>query len=208
MKIVIADDHDLVRLGLSTLLQRDPEVEVVAEASCGDGALEMVRSHRADLLILDLKMPGAPALDVIRLARAELPTVKVLILSAYVDESFLLHLDCPIQGYMLKGETKNALLQALRVIRQGASWFSPQVGHSLMGVCHVTSLTSRDKEILGLLARGLSNAEIARELHLAKSTVGSAISHLYGKLSVANRVEAALWAQRWCATSAETTRRS
>ncbi|MGE0493876.1 MAG: response regulator [Vulcanimicrobiota bacterium] len=201
MRVVLADDHPLVRKGIRATLTERASIEVVAEAATGDEALEAVTEHRPDLLILDLSMPGLAPHLMIKQARQVQPGLKVLILTAYDDDVHVRGLNqIPLSGYLVKDEAIEHLLQAIRVIEQGAVWFSQSVADKIRGLSHQLadpdrlSLNSRDREVLTLIGRGLDNKVIAQELHLAEQTIRNYVSSLYQKLGVNSRAEAVVWA--------------
>jgi len=200
MKIVIADDHPLVRSGVKATLSRSDEVEVVGEAQNSSEALKMVELHTPDMLILDIEMPGIPAEELTVLARELVPTLKVLILTAHEDEASIRRLmKVKISAYMLKDEAPENLLQAVRAIDQGAVWFSQSVAHKLMSLSDpeddLPALTPREKQILTQIALGHDNQTIATTLSLAEQTVRNYASSIYEKIGVASRVEAVVWAR-------------
>ncbi len=200
MKIVIADDHPLVRSGVKSTLSRSDEVQVVGEAQDGSETLKMVEQHKPDLLILDVEMPGMPADELTVAARNIVPGLKVLVLTAHEDEASIRRLmKVKISAYMLKDEAPENLLQAVRAISQGAAWFSQSVAHKLMGLSDpeddLPSLTPREKQILQQIALGHDNQTIANELSLAEQTVRNYASSIYEKIGVASRVEAVVWAR-------------
>lgn len=202
MRIVLADDHPLIRSGIRATLVGQDSMQVVAESEDGDQALQDVLKHRPDLLMLDLSMPGLPARQLIAKARAALPDLKILVVTAYDDDRHVRSLaDVPISGYLLKEEALENLLQAIRVIQQGAVWFSQSVVDKIRGFSRRASQTDalalnpRDLQILALLGRGLDNQVIAREVSLAEQTVRNYVSTLYQKIGVNTRAEAVVWAR-------------
>ena len=202
MRIVIADDHPLVRSGIRTALLSQDGLTVVAEASTGDEALRAVLEHRPDLLILDVSMPGVPPDQVIARARETFPELKTLILTAHDDDVFVRKLSqAAISGYLLKDEAPESLAQAVRVIEQGAVWFSQSVAAKIMGFSRtqsnepLTLFNAREKEVMVRIAQGLDNQIISQELHLAKQTVRNYVRTIYQKMGVSSRVQAVLWAR-------------
>lgn len=203
MRVVLADDHPLVRSGIRLALAERQDLEVVAEVGTGDAALAAVREHRPDLLILDIFMPGMASDEVVALATAAHPELKTLILTAYDDDIYVHRLTrVAIRGYMLKDEAPENLLRAISCIEQGAMWFSQSVSQKIMsgggkqpqsGDCD--TLSERERQVLVMLSRGEDNREIARALQLAEQTVRNYVSTLYSKIQVTTRVEAVLWAR-------------
>lgn len=201
MRVVVVDDHPLVLSGIKTALSRVEGLQVVAEATTGDGALEAVLAHKPDLLILDISMPGLRADQVVLQARVHLPELKTLILSAFDDDVYIRRFSqVPINGYMLKDEAPEGLAQAVRVIQQGAMWFSHSVASRILAMNRVPTqdislFSDREKEVLGLLLKGLDNQAIATSLSLARQTVRNLVSTIYQKMGVNSRIQAAVWAQ-------------
>lgn len=175
---------------------------MVAEAATGDEALTAVCQHRPDLLVLDLSMPGLPPDQLIPQARASVPDLKVLILSAYGDDAHVRRLSqLSLSGYLLKDEAVQHLVQAVRVIAQGAVWFSQSVADKLRGLpqlrgsrSDILELSERELEVLHRISSGLDNKEIAAQLNLAEQTVRNYASRLYQKIGVGSRAEAVVWA--------------
>lgn len=200
MKIVIADDHPLVRSGVKSTLARSDDVQVVGEAQNSAEAMKLIEQHKPDMLILDIEMPGIPADELTVAAREVVPELKVLVLTAHEDEASIRRLmKVKISAYMLKDEAPENLLQAVRAIGQGAVWFSQSVAHKLMGLNDpeddLPSLTPRERQILTQIALGHDNQTIANELSLAEQTVRNYASSIYEKIGVASRVEAVVWAR-------------
>jgi len=200
MKIVVADDHPLVRSGVRSTLSRSDDVKVVGEAQSSSETLALILEHKPDLLILDIEMPGIPAEELTVQAREIVPELKILILTAHEDEASIRRLmKVKISAYMLKDEAPENLLQAVRAIGQGAAWFSQSVAHKLMSLHDpqndLPNLTARERQILTQIALGHDNQTIASELSLAEQTVRNYASSIYEKIGVSSRVEAVVWAR-------------
>ena len=202
MRIVVADDHPLVRRGIKATLASEAGVEVVADAANGDDALSQVLEHEPDLLLLDLSMPGLNADGIICQARKALPQLKVLILTAYDDELHLRELShLALSGYLLKDEAVDDLLKAIRVIGEGAVWFSQSVSDKIRGLSHrlanpeLLCLSTQDRKVLSRIGRGLNNQLIALEMNLAEQTVRNYVSRVYVRIGVKSRAEAVVWAR-------------
>jgi DNA-binding NarL/FixJ family response regulator len=202
LRIVIVDDHPLVRSGIRTALESDPELIVVAEAADGDEGLRAVLEHRPDLLLLDVSMPGLAAEELVARAHQEVEGIKTLILSAYDDDVYVRNLTrVPISGYLLKDHAPEDLLQAIDCLRKGGVWFSQSVARKLMGLkaeevpAPAPYLTTREQEVLAGISRGEDNPTIAKNLDLAEQTVRNYASTLYHKIGVHSRLAAAIWAR-------------
>ena len=201
MKVLLADDHPLIRSGIKTALSRQPHLEIVAEAASGDEALRLALEKRPDLLVLDVNMPGLPVDKVIIEVRKSIYNIKVLILTAFVEESCIRRLgQVGISGFLLKDEAPESLGQAVRVIQQGASWFSSSIANIILGFSRphddgLPNFNPREREVLRRLALGQENQEIAAEMNLAKQTVRNYIRIIYQKINVNSRVQAVVWAR-------------
>jgi DNA-binding NarL/FixJ family response regulator len=202
MRIVMADDHPLVRKGIRATLGGREGIEIVAEAADGEEALRAVQEHKPDLLLLDLSMPGLPPHLLIKRARETQPDLKVLILTACDDDLHLRHLShLALSGYLLKDEAADHLLKAVQMIKDGAVWFNQSVSDKMRALSRrlsdpdLLALTSRDREVLDHIGRGHDNKLIAEELHLAEQTVRNYISRLYLRIGVSSRAEAVVWAR-------------
>lgn len=202
MRIVLADDHPLVRKGILAALSSRESLEVIAEASDGDEALQAVLEHRPDLLLLDLSMPGLSTKVLITQARLAIPDLKVLILTAFDDDLHLRELGhLTLSGYLLKDEAVAHLVKAIQVIEGGAVWFSQSVSDKIRRLSQRLSdpdllcLSPRDRQVLSRIGQGLDNRVIAKELFLAEQTVRNYVSRLYLRIGVASRAEAVVWAR-------------
>lgn len=201
MKVLIADDHPLVRSGVRGTLSRSDECDIVGEAQDAKETLKLVEQLKPDLLILDLDMPGGPPEELAQSVRQVHPGLKILVLTAHNDDKILRRLTkVSISGYLLKDEAPENLLQAVRTIGQGAAWFSQAVAQRLLNLHQqedpVPSLTPRERQILGLISQGKDNQSIAQQLALAEQTVRNYASVIYDKIGVASRVEAVVWARQ------------
>lgn len=200
MNIVVADDHPLIRHGVANALARS-EHQLLGEAQDSTEALQMVQEHKPDLLILDVQMPGLPVDQTCARAREIHPPLKILIMSGASNETVLRSLvDARINGFLLKDEATDSLLQAIRTIGEGAGWFSHAVSAKILTLGsqpqdELATLTSRERQILALLAVGKTNGEISRELSLSEQTVRNKTSIIYSKLNLRTRSEAVVYAQ-------------
>ncbi|WP_160317021.1 response regulator [Ardenticatena maritima] len=201
VRVLLADDHPLIRTGIRTALCAEPEIELVAEASNGDEAYALALQHRPDVLLLDLNMPGLSPLEIVARLRDEVPSLNVVVLTAFDDDVYVRSLlNAGVKGYILKDEALEAVVQAIHSVVVGGTWFSETIARRLFSQSDCDAfaspavLSEREKEILRYLLRGMSNQEIAKELGLAEQTVRNYISRIYNKLGVRSRTEAALWA--------------
>ena len=194
-KIVIADDHRVVRSGLRMVLEREEDFEVVAEAGDAGEARRYVRAHRPDVLILDLNMPGEPSLPAIPLIRDESPGTRVVVLTMQEDPAFAREaLQAGASAYVLKEAADEELVEAVRVVAAGGTFLTPQLGARIAAAPPQPSgppddLTEREVEILRLIALGHTNAEIAAQLYLSVRTVESHRAHIQQKIRLTTRAE-------------------
>src|SRR4051812_12033831 len=185
--IVLADDHVMVRSGLRVLLERDDRIEVVAEAGDADAALRYVRGHRPDALVLDLSMPGRDSLEIIPEVREISPSTRVVVLTMHAEPAFArAALRAGAAGYVLKEAAHIELMNALDAARAGRTYVDPAVGARLARESadppgHPDGLSDREVEVLGLLALGCTNGEIAAKLDISSRTVETHRAHIQHK---------------------------
>lgn len=199
IRVLIADDHIIVRSGLRLLLEAEPDIEVVGEALEGGEALNLVEKHLPDVVLMDIAMPGMNGLEATRQIKTRWPQVNVLVLTMHrSDEYFFEMLKAGASGYILKGAETSDLIHAVRVVGRGEVFLYPTIAQKLVkdylnlvqwGEGSGSSLSSREKEILRLLGEGYSSKEIAEELVISQSTVHSHRSNLMTKLGLSNRRE-------------------
>jgi DNA-binding NarL/FixJ family response regulator len=199
IRVLLADDHPALRLGLRVLLQRAPDVELVGEAEDGEKALAQIESRRPDVAVLDCELPEMAGVDVaLEIRRRNLP-VRVLALSAYDSERYVRGmLEAGAVGYLLKDEAPETIVTAVRAAARGEGYFSPPVAAKMASWVRGErpgGLTEREVEVLRLIVEGLSNKEIAYRLQVAERTVQFHVSNVLHKLGAASRVEAAVWAK-------------
>jgi DNA-binding NarL/FixJ family response regulator len=205
---LLADDQGIVRRGMRALLETEPGVEIVAEASDGLEALRLCESAEPDIVILDVAMPKLNGIDVAAQARKRRPDLRIIVLSMYADESYVVRaLNAGARGYLLKEATDDDLLPALRAVAAGRTFFSPAVSAMLLEdyVRHLQQrgledsyhlLTDREREVLQLLAEGRTNKEVAVALEVGVSTVETHRANLMQKLNLHNTAEIVLYAVR------------
>jgi two-component system, NarL family, response regulator LiaR len=202
IRVLIADDHAVVRQGLRTFLELQEGIEVVGEAADGEEALDAVQRLAPDVVLMDLTMPRLDGLAAIERLRERASATRVIVLTSFGDERVLPAIRAGAAGYLLKDVGPPELVQAIRSVHAGESLLDPALTATLMeqlargGSRHdaAQSLTEREREVLGLIARGLSNKRIARELGVAEKTVKAHVSNILGKLDLSDRTQAALYA--------------
>jgi len=197
IRVVIADDHPLIRAGLKTSITSETDLLVVGEATNGEEAQRLCEDHQPDVLLLDLRMPGQTALETIANLRQHSPHTKVLILTAFDDDAHVRGLvEAGVAGYMLKEEAPLTVTEVIRIVMQGRTWFSRSVVQRLARPMKFTALTQREHEVLRLLAYGKTNREIAKELFIAEITVRFHLRNIYNKIDVGTRAQAVRWAMQ------------
>ncbi|MFB4276726.1 MULTISPECIES: response regulator [unclassified Nonomuraea] len=206
IRVVVADDQELVRAGFSMILDAQPDIEVVAEAGDGEQAVAAVREHRPDLLLLDIRMPVMDGIEAARIVCAD-GDCRVLMLTTFdLDDYVYDALRAGASGFLLKDVRRDDLVHAVRVVAAGESLLAPSVTTKLIAdftsraaprpaappAERLSVLTGREQETLRLIARGLSNAEIARELVVSEHTVKTHVSNVLTKLGLRDRVQAVI----------------
>jgi len=199
IRVLLADDHPTIRVGLRVLLERAPDVEVVGEAEDGEEALASIAALVPDVAVLDCRLPGIDGTQVaLEIQRRGLP-VRVLALSAYRDERYIRGmLEAGAVGYLLKDEAPETIVTAVRGAVRGEGYFSPPVALKIAAWARgerPAGLTEREVEVLRLMAEGLSNKEIAHRLQVKERTIVFHVSNILKKFEVASRVEAVVWAK-------------
>jgi DNA-binding NarL/FixJ family response regulator len=205
IRLLIADDHPLFRKGLRTLLAAVPDFELIGEADTGRAAVERCLDLQPDVVLMDLQMPGGSGIEATRQIVAASPTTKILVVTLFEDDdSVFAALRAGARGYLLKDADEEELIRAIRAVRDGQAIFGPAVASRVLAYFAAPrreapalfpTLTDREREILGLLARGKSNPAIARDLSLSPKTVANHVSNIFGKLQVADRAEAIIRAR-------------
>ncbi len=205
IRILIADDHAVVRRGLRALINTEPDMEVVGEASDGVEAVEQASELNPDLILLDMVMPKKNGPEVIADIKDQNPDVRILVLTSFAqDDQVFPAIKAGALGYILKDSSPRDLIQAIHDVHRGASSLDPSIARMLIAELSKPSsmpptedpLTNREVEVLKLVAQGLSNEDIARSLVISDRTVGKHVSNVLEKLHLANRTQAALYALR------------
>jgi DNA-binding NarL/FixJ family response regulator len=204
-RVLIADDHALFRAGLRALIGQAEDLECVAEAASADDAVVKAAQTKPDVVVIDLRMPGASGISATRRIVADHPGTAVLLLTMYEDaESVVDAMRAGARGYALKGSGEEDILRAIRAVGHGDAIFGPAVAHHILELFAgappraaraFPDLTGREREILDLLARGASNGQIAHRLALSPKTVRNHVANICNKLQVPDRAQAALRAR-------------
>ncbi len=207
VRILIADDHEVVRIGLASLLDRQPGFSVVAEAGSGDEAVREARRLRPDVVVMDIRMPNGSGIDACRTITGELPATPVVMLTSYADsEALFAAIDAGASGYVLKRVGSTELVDAVRTVAAGGSLLDPSVTKRVLDRIRSTSrleeagafadLTEQERRVLAHVADGASNRFIADRMGLAEKTVRNYVSNVLAKLSLESRAQATAYAIR------------
>jgi DNA-binding NarL/FixJ family response regulator len=201
IRILLADDHAIVRKGIRDFLEADPELKVVAETNNGGDAVQFAREHLPDVAVLDIQMPVLNGIDATREIKAQAPGVRVLVLTAYEDDPYVFALlRAGADGYILKNADADEIVRAVKVVAGGGKVLDPAVaakvvaqmstGKPAAAAEQVEPLSGREIEVLRLTAHGLTNKAIGQALQISDRTVQGHLASIYGKLAVASRTEA------------------
>jgi DNA-binding NarL/FixJ family response regulator len=201
IRLMFADDHEVVRFGLSSLLANYDDIEVVGAAHDGEEAVALAAAHEPDIVLMDLSMPGMDGIEATRLIMEARPETRVLVFTSFSDRDRILDaLDAGAVGYLLKDTDPDELVRGIRAAVRGESPLAPKAAQVLVSnrtrVRPENDLTERELTILGLVADGLSNKEIGLKLGIAEKTVKTHLTAVFQRLGVVSRTQAALWAQR------------
>ncbi len=200
IRVLLADDHAIVRAGIRQFLERAGDLQVIAEADDGEMAQEMIRLHQPDVAVLDIQMPKASGIEVTRWVRANYPTVGVLILTAFNDDPYVLAvLQAGANGYVLKTASPVDLIQAVRDVYAGKSVLDAAITQKLLAqlshpkeILQTEQLTEREMEVLALAAKGFTNKAIGVQLGISDRTVQGHLAHIFNKLQAGSRTEAVM----------------
>lgn len=191
IRLMIVDDHSMVRMGFATLLRAEPDFEVIAEAEDADEALTLFRSKQPDVTLMDVRMPGTSGLTALGRIRMEFPSARIIMLTTYDLESPILQaLESGAAGYLLKSIKRDELIAAVRRVHQGETCFPIAISQHAAELGQINRLTPREHETLDLLRRGLSNKDIGLVLGISENTAKAHVKSLFIKLNVADRAEA------------------
>lgn len=205
IRVLLCDDHTILRDGMRNLFQAEPDLEVVGEACDGYQAIELTRTLTPDVVLMDINMPGMNGVEAVEYIRKQQPQQRILMLTMFNQDEYLFRaLRAGASGYLLKDSPIAEVIEAIRTVMNGGSALSPDLAHKLVSVYQepreeatpTDPLSKREIEVLGALVRGLSNKEIATELFITETTVKLHISNIYRKLGVKSRSQAILLAVR------------
>jgi two-component system, NarL family, response regulator len=197
IKVLVVDDHPVVRVGISTIIDTQPDMTVVAEAGSGEEAITLFRQHLPDLTVMDLRLEKMSGVTCIRNLRREFPDARFVVLTTYRgDEDIHQALEAGANGYLIKGCPRQVLLDALRRVHQGERFLPPPVTEALAARKQESELSARECQVLSLLAAGKSNKEIAMSLGIAEITVKCHLSMIFLRLGVSDRTQAIIVAER------------
>ena len=202
IRVLLADDHPVVRAGIYTIFNHVPDIQIIAEAKNGIEAKQLTAQYRPDVLLLDLSMPGPPPIEIINWIREQHPETSVLVFTAHNDDAYLANMwEAGASGYLLKEESPETIVSAVRQASQGEMSFNLEQQnrvnrwHSEVG-CRWQSLTTREREVLALVVLGKTDQNIADALRIERKTASNHLSRILRKLGVSSRTEAALWYER------------
>ncbi|MFJ6699742.1 response regulator [Streptomyces sp. NPDC091272] len=208
IRVLLADDEVMIRAGVRAILSAADDIEIVAEAGDGHEAVELALSHRPDICLLDIRMPRLDGLDAARELRRVLPQAAVMMLTTFSEDEYIASaLGSGAAGFVLKSGDPRELIAGVQAVAEGGAYLSPsvarrvithlgtgQLGKQAGARARVEALTARERDVLALLGAGLSNAEIARRLHVVEGTVKAYVSQILARLDFRNRVQAAILA--------------
>jgi DNA-binding NarL/FixJ family response regulator len=210
-KLMIVDDHEVVRMGLRAALEIEDDFTVVAEASDGQQAIDRARVQKPDIILMDVRMDGMDGIEACREIRSEFPEIKVLMLTSFAEEETVVAaLLAGAAGYVLKNVARSRLLESLRSVARGESLLDSAVTRNVLDKLMTgkpkkdeDNLTDREREVLALIAEGATNKEIAAKLVVSENTARNHVSHILSKLGFSRRSEAAAYAVRKGLTKGE-----
>jgi len=204
-RIIIVDDHEIVRLGLKSLLDQYPQYEVVSEAKNAKEALAQVETHKPDIVLMDIRLPGKSGIDACEEIKQNYPDIKVIMLTSYAEDEMLFSaIKAGASGYVLKQIDSSGLAKSIEAVARGEAALDPAVTQRVFQevrravkdeeAASFTELSQQEKMVLKLVSEGKTNREIAQSLYLGEGTVRNYVSSILSKLSVSNRAEAAAYA--------------
>jgi DNA-binding NarL/FixJ family response regulator len=206
IRLILVDDHPLVREGLRKVLELEKEFEIVDEAGDGQGAINVARLHKPDVILMDINMPGTNGIEATRVIKREFPSVGVIALTIHEEEEYVLELvRAGVSGYVLKDIAPAKLIETIKMVAKGHSVIDPIITNKIFGEINRLSrsrrvkedwetLTEREMDVLKLISQGRSNKEIAKNLNISEKTVKNHITNIFRKLQVDDRTQAVLFA--------------
>jgi DNA-binding NarL/FixJ family response regulator len=195
IRLLVVDDHNIVRSGLTALIGTEPDMTVVAEATNGQQAIDLFRQHQPDVTLMDLRLPLIGGVEAITSIRKEFPTARIIVLTTYDgDEDIYRALQAGACGYLLKGMLADELLEAIRAVHSGLRRIPAAVAQRLADRMGGPELTPREVEVLNLIVKGNSNKEIGAALFIGEATVKTHVNNILGKLGASDRTQAATMA--------------
>ena len=193
IRVMIVDDHPVVRFGLASILSSQPDMTVAAQAADGKEAVALARRHQLDVVLMDLRLPGMSGVEAIMAIRKISPETRLVVLTTYEgDEDIHRALEAGAHAYLVKGTSHIELLKAIRAVHEGRRFISPSASKSLAGRPPASELSAREREILELIVKGKSNKEIADALGITEGTVKWHVNLILSRLSVSDRTQAAV----------------
>ena len=201
IRVVIADDHRVVRVGLEQLLETFDDVECIGAGAGGEEAVAICAEHRPDVLLLDLSMPDLDGIEVTKRLQEASPATKIVVFTSFSDrERIVQALDAGAVGYLLKDAEPEEIRAAVQAAARGEAPLTPRAAAALLAARRErpseVQLTAREREVLGLVVEGLANKQIARRMGISEKTVKGHLTNLFQRIGVADRTQAALWAER------------
>jgi len=191
IRVLTVDDHPLLREGIATLVNAEPDMKLVAEASNGKEAVEKFRSHRPDVTLMDIQMPGVNGIEAISQIQSECPDARIIVLTTYTgDVQVIRALRAGARGYILKGYVHRELLEAIRSVHAGKKRIPPEIAAELAEHAADDELTAREIEVLRLIASGNANKQIADQLSIGETTVKTHVTNILSKLGASDRAHA------------------
>jgi len=191
IRILVVDDHPIMRVGITALIASSKEMETVAQAGSGEEAIALHALHLPDITLMDLRLPGISGVETIRRIRSQSPKARFIVLTTYAgDEDIFQAMEAGATGYLVKGMPQEMLVNAVKRVHAGGRYLPPTMSQALASRMPDSSLSNREREVLGLMATGKSNREIANNLGITEATVKCHVSVILGRLNASDRTQA------------------